>query len=221
MSKLPLDCIVREPKGEANACVIWLHGLGADGGDFADIVPQLKLPETVSARFIFPHAPIRPVSVNGGLPCRAWYDIYDLTSLQREDKAGIRLAEQTVHQLISSQVAQGIPYHRIILVGFSQGGAVVLYTALRHPEKLAGVVGLSSYLPLVSEFTKQNMPETCPVFLAHGQQDPVLPILLGKRSKETIEQLGYDVTWHEYAMEHQVCMQEIHALSHWLTRVLA
>ena len=148
MSKLPLDCIVREPKGEANACVIWLHGLGADGGDFVDIVPQLKLPETVSARFIFPHAPIRPVSVNGGLPCRAWYDIYDLTSLQREDKAGIQLAEQTLHQLISSQVAQGIPCHRIILVGFSQGGAVVLYTALRYPEKLAGVVGLSSYLPL-------------------------------------------------------------------------
>ena len=196
------------------AAVIWLHGLGADGHDFEPIVPELRLAKPV--RFVFPHAPIRPVTINQGMRMRAWYDIFQFGG-GPEDDAGVRESQKLVEGLIRKE--QG---RKIVLAGFSQGGAIVLQTALRHPERLAGVMALSTYLPLSAtlENERHKANHDVPIFMAHGKFDDIIPIDKAKRSREILEKLGYPVTWKEYPMPHSVCAEEIADLSRFLTTIL-
>ena len=195
------------------ASVIWLHGLGADGHDFEPIVPELRLPKPV--RFVFPHAPIRPVTLNNGMRMRAWYDIARLGG-GPEDEAGIRESQKLLEDLIRKEKQP------VVLAGFSQGGAIALQTALRYPQRLAGVLALSTYLPLSTkvslERTKEN--QNVPIFVAHGTHDDIIPISRAKISREILEQQGYQVEWHEYPMPHSVCPQEIADISAFLARLL-
>jgi phospholipase/carboxylesterase len=195
------------------ASVIWLHGLGADGHDFEPIVPELELPKPV--RFVFPHAPIRPVTLNGGMRMRAWYDILQLGG-GPEDEAGIRESQRLLEDLIKKEKQS------VFLAGFSQGGAIVLQTALRYPQRLAGVLALSTYLPLSIKLSleKSKESEGIPIFMAHGLYDDIVPISRAKLSREILEQQGYQVQWHEYPMPHSVCSQEITDISAFLARLL-
>lgn len=217
-----LETVINETKAPITACVIWLHGLGADGYDFAGIIPQLQLPASMGVRFIFPHAPVRPVTLNNGLAMRAWYDIYSLNNLHQEDRAGIQVSEQAIGQLIQQQESAGIATSRIILAGFSQGGAIALHTGLRYPAKLGGILGLSTYLPLLPDFAAQahNHNQKTPIFLAHGEYDDVLPLILGEKTRDYLSQTGYNVEWRSYPMAHQVCPPEIADISRWLQTVL-
>jgi len=217
---------VEVPTGpEPTASVIWLHGLGADGHDFEPIVPELrKTAAQRQVRYIFPHAPKRPVTVNGGAVMRAWYDLYDLgINRAQEDEQGIREAVGLVQGLIDEEKARGVPAERIVLAGFSMGGATALYSGLRHGERLAGLMGLSCYLPLADQLAEERSPANAdtPVLLAHGTYDPVLPLQLGSAARDTLTGLGYRVEWQDYPMEHQVCMEEITLVDDWLSRVLA
>lgn len=189
--------------------IIWLHGLGADGHDFLPVAQELALPTPV--RFVFPHAPVMPVTINGGYRMRAWYDLHALDSLRLEDAQGIRASQTAISELIAHEVAQGIPEHNIMLAGFSQGGAVVLHTALRHPRPLAGVLALSTYLPLANTLPEEKHPANAciPVFMAHGAHDSVIRPELASKSRGILEQAGYNVTWREYPMAHSVCQEEI------------
>jgi phospholipase/carboxylesterase len=195
------------------ASVIWLHGLGADGHDFEPIVPELRLAAPV--RFVFPHAPVRPVTINNGMAMRAWYDIYQFGG-GREDEEGIRGSEKLLQGLIENEK---LP---VFLAGFSQGGAIVLQTALRYPKKLKGVLALSTYLPLASSLGKECSLEnkSIPIFMAHGTQDPVIPLQRARLSREVLEANGYKVEWHEYAMPHSVCAQEVADISAFLSKLL-
>jgi len=207
----------------ANATVIWLHGLGADGFDFQPIVPQLNLPHVANVRFIFPHAPAMPVTMNGGYIMAAWYDLYSLKvndpDTNPQDEAGIKQSVERIQQLIQQENALGIPNERIILVGFSQGGAMALYTGLTIDQPLAGIMGLSCYLPLHTQIEKTlNLAtKNTPVFMAHGKQDPVVLHEYGKASANFIKNLGYQVEWHEYNMEHNVCPDETRAIGQWIS----
>jgi phospholipase/carboxylesterase len=194
--------------------VIWLHGLGADGHDFEPIVPELRLPKPV--RFVFPHAPVRPVTINQGMRMRAWYDIFQFGG-GAEDETGIRASQKLVGELIKAEKGR-----KIVLAGFSQGGAIVLQTALRHPERLAGVLALSTYLPLASSLAAERSPanQELPIFMAHGQFDDLIPIDRAERSREFLTQLGYNVEWHAYPMPHSVCAPEIADISRFLARVV-
>jgi phospholipase/carboxylesterase len=196
------------------AAVIWLHGLGADGHDFEPIVPELRLEQPV--RFVFPHAPIRPVTINNGMRMRAWYDIFQFGG-GPEDEAGIRASQKLLEGLI--QAEQG---KKVVLAGFSQGGAIVLQTALRHSGRLAGVLALSTYLPLsgkvAAELTDAN--KATPIFMAHGQFDDIIPIARARASRQTLAGLGYPVTWKEYPMPHSVCAEEVGDISGFLNEVL-
>jgi phospholipase/carboxylesterase len=196
------------------AAVIWLHGLGADGHDFEPIVPELEL--TVPVRFVFPHAPIRPVTVNQGMRMRAWYDIFQFGG-GPEDEAGIRDSQKIVEKLIEAEKGK-----KIVLAGFSQGGAIALQTALRNAQPLAGVLALSTYLPLHTTIDKEALREgkNVPIFMAHGQYDDIIPIDRARRSRELLEELGYSVTWKEYPMPHSVCAPEIEDISDFLAKVL-
>ncbi len=207
---------------QARYSVIWMHGLGADGHDFEPIVPELRLPTDLAVRFIFPHAPVRPVTLNGGMAMRAWYDIVTLGGGAPQDAEGIAASAAQIHQLIEREGERGVPPERLVLAGFSQGGAIALHTGLRYPQRLAGIMGLSTYLPLADRFVAERHEANAetPVFLAHGQMDPVLDISLGRNSQQTLEQHGYRVEWHEYPMVHQVCFEEIEAISRWLQTVL-
>jgi phospholipase/carboxylesterase len=200
--------------------VIWLHGLGADGHDFEPIVPELDLPVTV--RFVFPHAPVRRVTINQGMPMRAWYDIVSLDRSSVEDENGIRDSQQAVHALIDAEVRRGTPARRIFLAGFSQGGAVALYTALRYPERLCGVIALSTYLPLraAAESERSAVNADLPIFMAHGSADAVIPEALAADSRRWLEAMGYTVEWHRYAMAHNVCIDEISDLGAWMAGVV-
>ena len=202
------------PKPEAT--VIWLHGLGADGHDFEPIVPELRLKKAV--RFIFPHAPIRPVTINQGMRMRAWYDILQLGG-GPEDEAGLRASQKITEELIG---AQGMPSDKIILAGFSQGGAIVLQTALRFPERLAGVVALSTYLPLAPTVAaeRNDANRDLPIFMAHGQYDDLIPMSRARSSREHLEKLGYQIEWHDYPMPHSVCAPEIADLSAFFSKVI-
>ncbi|PWG63412.1 alpha/beta hydrolase [Spiribacter halobius] len=208
---------------DASASVIWLHGLGADGHDFEPIVPELQLPAGAAVRFVFPHAPVRPVTLNGGMAMRAWYDIIGLDRQARQDEAGLAEAAGHARALIAREGERGVPAERVVLAGFSQGGAVALHTGLRHPERLAGIMGLSTYLPLPARLADEasDANRRTPVFLAHGEYDPVLAFELGTSTRNTLEDAGYDVEWHQYPMQHQVCLEEIQALGQWLRRALA
>ncbi len=205
-----------------SAAVIWLHGLGADGNDFAPIVGELDLPPT-AIRFVFPHAPAMPVTINGGYVMPAWYDILGTDLNRREDESGVRASQQAVEALVAREGERGIAPNRIVLAGFSQGGAIALQTALRQSRALAGVMALSTYVPLAATLpTERNAASnTVPILMAHGTHDPVIPLAMAKRSRDLLRSLGYDVQWHEYPMEHSVCPEEIAAIGAFLRRVLA
>jgi phospholipase/carboxylesterase len=196
------------------AAVIWLHGLGADGHDFEPVVPELELEQAV--RFIFPHAPVRPVTINQGMRMRAWYDIFQFGG-GPEDEAGIRASQKLLEELIAAEKGK-----KIVLAGFSQGGAIVLQTALRYPERLAGVVALSTYLPLALSLEKEAAAanKDVPIFMAHGQFDDLIPIRRAEASREALARLGYQVEWHSYPMPHSVCAEEIGDISRFLARLL-
>ncbi len=204
-----------------DATVIWLHGLGADGHDFEPIVPELGLQDR-SIRFVFPHAPIRAVTINGGMQMRAWYDIKD-SAIRREDESGVRESQAEIEALIARERARGVPASRMVLAGFSQGGAIALQTALRHPDRLAGVLALSTYLPLADKLGSESSPANrdLPIFMAHGTEDPVIPISRAQTSRRELTDLGFPVEWHEYRMPHSVCMEELVDISTWLRAALA
>lgn len=218
-----LPCVNVEPTSEHKATVIWLHGLGADGHDFEPIVPELKLSPELGVKFIFPHAPVMPVTINGGYEMRAWYDIRDADLANREDKEGVRHSSELVKKIIDSEIESGIPSDKIVLAGFSQGGAIALHLATRFDQKLAGIVALSTYLTmpesLSDEKTEANI-ET-PVFMAHGSQDPVVPMQRGQYSAKVLEDNGFRVNWQDYPMAHAVCLEEIQALGQYFNKVLS
>jgi phospholipase/carboxylesterase len=218
-----LETIEVETAAKPNAAVIWLHGLGADGHDFEPIVPDLVARGSRAWRFVFPHAPVRPVTINGGMRMRAWYDIRGLDRNAVEDAAGFQDSDLKVRELIDKEVARGITANRIVLAGFSQGGAVSLYTATRLAAKLAGVMALSCYLPRESTFAAERQPanDTTPIFMAHGQGDGTVPMMLGMRSRDYLRRAGYTVEWHDYPMAHAVCPQEIADIREFLLRVIA
>jgi phospholipase/carboxylesterase len=217
-----LETIEVETGPRPNAAVIWLHGLGADGHDFEPIVPELVRRGERALRFVFPHAPVRPVTINGGMSMRAWYDILGLDRKITEDEAGFRETDMAVRQLIGAEVERGIPAERIVLAGFSQGGAVSLYTAPRYPERLAGVMALSTYLPLANRLGAERAPANngTPIFMAHGLADATLPVSMGLESRDLLKSHGYSVEWHQYPMAHAVCPAEITDIRQYLLRVL-
>jgi phospholipase/carboxylesterase len=204
---MSLETVVIEPKQTAKASVIWLHGLGADGHDFIPAMPQLGLPVNHAIRFIFPHAPIRPVTLNQGMQMRAWYDIAGFSLQQSEDEAGMRASQALIDELILQEIAAGIPAQAIFLVGFSQGGAMALHTGLRFPQPLAGIIGLSCYLPLVSRLAHEASPanQSIPILMTHGEHDTIVPLRYAQLSCNYLRQLGYQVTWQTYPMAHEVC----------------
>lgn len=206
------------------ASVIWMHGLGADGNDFVPVVKELGLPETLAVRFIFPHAPMRTVTINAGHVMRAWYDILELSNVERRvDAAGIRQSQGQIEALIAKEKSRGIAAEKIVLAGFSQGGAIALQTGLRHPAPLAGIMALSTYLPLAETLAAEASPanRSVPIFMAHGTQDQVIPIQIARASHEKLKQVGYAVQWHDYPMPHSVSMEEINDISSWLTQRLS
>lgn len=198
--------------------IIWLHGLGADGYDFVTMVDELQLP--VAMRYIFPHAPQRPVTINGGFVMRAWYDIAAPSIATRQDAGGIRASQAAIEALIAQEVARGIAQRHIFLAGFSQGGAIALHTALRQAQPLAGVLALSTYLPLAETVATETRSGPLPVFMAHGRNDTVVPPQLGLASRDALVKLGHAVSWHEYPMPHSVCDQELRDIEGWLGRQL-
>lgn len=216
-----LPAVVIEPLGEASASVIWLHGLGADGHDFEPIVPELGL-RGAPVRFIFPHAPHRAVTINAGYVMRAWYDIASPDLSRGQDEAGTRESERQVRAWIEHERQRGIEAGRIILAGFSQGGAIVLHTGLRYPERLGGIMALSTYLPLADSVADERHAANVglPIFMAHGQDDPIIPLSLAETSRSILASLGHEVEWHEYAMPHSVCPKEIGDIGAWLRRRL-
>ena len=221
------DPVIVETGPEPLGSVIWLHGLGADGHDFEPLVPQLSLPADRPLRFVFPQAPVRPVTVNGGMAMRAWYDILSFDAAGRADESGLRASARTLESLIAAETARGVPASRIVLAGFSQGGAVALHTGLRYRPPLAGLLLLSTYLPLPDAFAAEvvaaaaKQPLSLPIFMAHGSVDPVLPLELGRESKARVETAGYRVQWHEYPMAHQLCAAEIDEIRGFLLAVYA
>lgn len=220
---MPLPTVEHETGSSPRYSIIWLHGLGADGHDFAPIVPELVDPAWPALRFVFPHAPVRPVTVNGGVPMRAWYDIYAFDAAARQDEAGIRASIAAVETLIEREHARGVPSERIVLAGFSQGGAIALAAGLCHAERLAGIVALSTYLPIADTLAAERSAAnaTTPIFQAHGSADPVVVLPRGSASRDALQALGYPVDWHTYPMAHAVCAEEIDDLRRWLGRRLA
>ncbi|MES1941630.1 carboxylesterase [Salinisphaera sp. T5B8] len=213
-----LDCIEIEPKTSARASVIWLHGLGADGNDFVPIVDELGLGADHGIRFVFPNAKTRPVTINNGMAMRAWYDIKGMAIADKQDAEGIRDSASEIEQLIAREAERGIAAESIVIAGFSQGGAIALHTGVRHAERLAGIMGLSTYLPLAETLANEasQANRQTPILMAHGSQDPVVPVQLGQASRDHLLDAGYDVAWHEYPMQHQVCMPEIATIGRWL-----
>ncbi len=206
---------------DPRASIIILHGLGADGSDFAPFVDEIDLRAVGPVRWLFPNAPQQPVTINGGYVMPAWYDIRPDRS--DEDEAGLRQSQALVEAVIRREQARGIPAHRIVLGGFSQGCAMALLTGLRYPERLAGVVGMSGYLPLVRQLADERSAANAdvPIFLAHGTQDEMVALPRATASRDALQALGYAVEWHDYPMGHSVCMEEVQDLRHWLLRVLA
>jgi phospholipase/carboxylesterase len=222
MSSLVLPAIELVTSDNPTASVIWLHGLGADGNDFVPVVDELGLPPQLAVRFIFPHAPMQPVTINSGFIMRAWYDVFNQDMSFREDEAGVRRSQQEIEKLITKEKDRGIGASRIVLAGFSQGGAIALQTGLRYSERLAGIMALSSYLPLASTLaTEANAANhAVPIFMAHGTADPLIPLPLASLSREHLKQQGYQVEWHQYLMPHSVCQEEIRDIGQWLQHVL-
>ena len=211
-----------ESAPQPTAAVIWLHGLGADGNDFAALVPELQLAACPPIRFVFPHAPTMPVTLNGGYVMPAWYDIFGPDLIGRQDAKGISHSARAIGQLIEHEISRGIPASRIVLAGFSQGCAMALHTGLRFPKQLAGIVALSGYLPLADTLAAERAPANAhtPIFMAHGSQDPVVIPARGESSRDLLSQLGYPVQWHSYPMQHSVHPREVADISAFLTRQL-
>jgi len=220
LSAAPLETIEIETGPVPKASVIWMHGLGADGNDFAPLTDEIDLP--IGVRYIFPHAPMMPVTINGGYVMRAWYDISD-AAIRREDEAGVRASQQSVEALLAREKSRGIGASRIVLAGFSQGGAIALQAGLRHGERLAGIMALSTYVPLADKLAAEANPANrgVPIFMAHGTADPMIPIARARESRDLLLRQGYAPEWSEYRMEHSVCPQEIADIGAWLARVLA
>jgi phospholipase/carboxylesterase len=217
-----LDSIQVETAPNPTVAVIWMHGLGADGHDFEPIVPELGLPTRQAIRFLFPHAPLRPVTINQGHVMRAWYDIRALAGVRREDEAGVRQSAQQVEALMERERQRGIAPGRLVLAGFSQGGAMALHVGLRHRERLAGVLALSCYLPLAATLATEASPANrdVPIFWAHGVHDPMIPLAMAEHGREQVAALGYPIEWHQYPIPHSVCAEEIADIARWLGRVL-
>ena len=213
-----LETVVNETGADPQWSVIWLHGLGADGHDFAPIVPELVRESWPAIRFVFPHAPVQPITINNGLPMRAWYDIVGMDFRSRADSAGVATSVKLLDALIDAEVARGIRVERILLAGFSQGGAIVLSAALRRRWPVAGLIALSTYLPDAETAAAAAAKEgpLPPVFMAHGQKDPVIPQDVAVHSAKALKELGFPLEWHSYFMAHQVCAEEIQALGEWL-----
>jgi phospholipase/carboxylesterase len=218
-----LPCIERETGPHPDAAVIWLHGLGADGNDFVPIVGEMQFPPTLSIRFVFPHAPVRPVTLNNGFRMRAWYDIAPGDLANRADIAGVRTSQAQIEALIAREVARGIVARRIVLAGFSQGGVIALHTGIRHTERLGGIVALSTYVVLPDLLADEASPANrdVPIFMAHGTADPMIALEQGEAGRRALVAAGYRVEWQTYPMPHSVVLEEIEAVSAFLARVLA
>jgi len=223
MTDTLLDCVQTETGPNPTRAVIWLHGLGADGHDFEPIVPELDLRGLPPVRFVFPHATVQPVTINGGMAMRAWYDIIVSDLVRREDDAGIRASQRLVENLIARENQRGIATGHIVLAGFSQGCAMTLHTGLRLRDKLAGLVALSGYLPLAATFASERSPANAstPIFMGHGTADPIVMLDRATASRDLLRQEGYDVEWHAYPMPHSVCAPELGDISAFLRKVLA
>jgi phospholipase/carboxylesterase len=217
-----LDSVEIETAPGAEAAVIWMHGLGADGHDFEPIVPELGLPARPGIRFVFPHAPLRPVTINQGQVMRAWYDVRALAGVRREDEAGVRQSARQIEALIARERQRGIAPGRLVLAGFSQGGAMALHVGLRYPDRLAGILALSCYVPLAGALAAERSPANrdVPIFWAHGLHDPMIPLAMAEQGREQVAALGYPIEWHRYPMPHAVCAEEIAAAARWLRQVL-
>ncbi len=217
-----LETVELEPRAPADAAVLWMHGLGADGHDFESLVPELRLPAAPPVRFVFPHAQVRQVTINGGQRMRAWYDVVSLDKRAPQDAAGILASAELIGALVKRERERGIAAERIVVAGFSQGGAMALQLGLRWPERLAGVMALSTWLPLADTLEGEAHPANAavPVLMAHGSFDPVVPQAAGEASRDTLRALGYDVDWRSYPMPHSLCAQEVADIREWLLRTL-
>lgn len=212
------DAVIIEPPGEHRSSVIWLHGLGADGHDFEPVVPELGLDPALGIRFIFPHAPQRPVTINGGMVMRAWYDVQSPDLTQLEDADSIAASGRFLHELVTAEISKGIDSKRIVVAGFSQGGAIALHGGLRYSKPLAGILALSGYLPLPDRLMTEahSANSATPIMMLHGSSDPIIPVQHGLSSRDRLMQAGYEVTWQEYPMPHSVCLEEIQTVGEWL-----
>lgn len=215
-----LETVEQETGPDPQWAVIWLHGLGADGHDFAPIVPELVRPGWPALRFVFPHAPVRPVTINNGMRMRAWYDIVGMDFPTRADSHGVNQSIAQANALIERELARGIPAHRILLAGFSQGGAIALAAGVRRTTPLAGLIALSTYLPDAQAATdeKSDAATTQPVFMAHGASDPVIPVVYAEQSAQLLKTLDFNLEWHRYPMAHQVCAEELSDLGDWMAQ---
>ncbi|QDG33346.1 carboxylesterase [Alteromonas mediterranea] len=222
MTQQLLPCVEINPSTAPDACVIWLHGLGDSGHGFAPIVPELKLPESMAVKFLFPHAPERPIMINGGMRMRAWYDIKSLDFESRADLEGVKESAAQVEALIEAQIESGIKAERIVLAGFSQGGVIALHLAPRFSQKLAGVMALSTYMcePALLSSEALDVNRETPIMMAHGEQDEVVPVFMGNAAFKTLNECGFKATWQTYTMQHNVCMQELNDISAWLQKLL-
>lgn len=221
MSEL-LDCVIVDPSDCPKSSVIWCHGLGADGHDFESLVPYLEVPPELNTRFVFPHAPIQPVTLNGGAPMRAWFDVYELAFDAKQDEYGIRESQAAIEKLIAREKSLGIPAKKIVVAGFSQGGALALQVGLRYEERLAGIMVLSSFLPLEDSLAdeRSDLNNNTPIFMAHGRHDPVVPIAWGERSLEKLKEMAYEPKWRQYPVDHSISPQEVLDIGAWLGKVL-
>ncbi len=219
-----LDCIEINPSDRPAATIIWLHGLGADGHDFEAIVPELRLPESLPVRYVFPHAPVRSITINAGLRMRGWYDILDLKfGADSVDRDQFLESEDMLKALIQAELKSGMPSERVLLAGFSQGGAIVLHTGLRYSKQLAGILALSMHLPTIHNLAPELSPanRNVPIMMAHGQMDPVVPMAKAIETRQELTRLGYEVSWHAYPMQHTVCADQIKEIRSWLIKIFA
>ena len=218
-----LESLEIETAPNPDAAVVWMHGLGADGHDFEPIVPELRLPATTRIRFVFPHAPLRPVTINQGHVMRAWYDVRALAGVRREDEAGVRQSARQIEALLARERQRGIAPRRIVIAGFSQGAAMALHVGLRYADRLAGLLALSCYLPLANTLPTEASPANrdVPIFWAHGLHDPMLPLAMAEQGRTQLAELGYQIDWHQYPIPHSVSAEEIADVARWLERVLA
>lgn len=219
--KTSLSAIEIPPEDIHKFSVIWLHGLGADGHDFEGIVPELQLKDKKSIRFIFPNAPVQPVTVNGGMEMRAWYDIYEISLQRKVDEQGVYASARLIEEFILQEIDRGIPSEKILLAGFSQGGVIALHAGLRFKSKLAGILALSCYLPTVDRLNAERSAanDSTPILMAHGSMDPIVDIQAGKEAYHALKSMGYSIEWHQYPMEHAVCLEEIREISRFMNSI--